>query len=357
MMQRFACCGLLLALCQAAALGAGQPAPTANRAQAAPEYVGEAVCAGCHEATSAQFRYSVHARLKEFERRGHADQCEACHGAGSKHAESADPQLITRFSPQLAIRSRGKVIRATADAASNRTCLACHGENHAAEWPGSEHAMSGLSCADCHVIHQARRANMGMEKTLLGLKPRQAQAPPPRASLRAAEPDLCYGCHREKRAQMNYTSHHPVREGRMACSSCHAVHGSAGEKLLRTSGQRVNELCYGCHTSKQGPFLFEHAVDHEGCGACHEPHGTVANNLLRQNEPFLCLQCHEAHFHIGRSGISTALNLPTGASANPFGESGWRAAFATKCTQCHTQIHGTDLPSQSLSGRGKALTR
>ena len=36
---------------------------------------------------------------------------------------------------------------------------------------------------------------------------------------------------------------------------------------------------------------------------------------------------------------------------------GWKKGFLTKCTTCHTAIHGTDLPSQSISGQGAALTR
>ena len=32
---------------------------------------------------------------------------------------------------------------------------------------------------------------------------------------------------------------------------------------------------------------------------------------------------------------------------NKFGEEGWRKAFLTKCSTCHTVVHGSDLPSQS----------
>jgi len=182
-------------------------------------------------------------------------------------------------------------------------------------------------------------------------------APPPRASLKKAEPELCYDCHREKRAQMNFTSHHPVREGRMTCSSCHDTHGGQTDHLLRNA-ESEKAFCTNCHPSKHGPFVFEHAAVEEGCNVCHQPHGTVADNLLKQNEPFLCLQCHEAHFHIGREGATTPVTSnPTGSSNNPNGVSGWRQAFTTKCTQCHSQVHGSDLPSQSITSRGKALTR
>jgi len=35
----------------------------------------------------------------------------------------------------------------------------------------------------------------------------------------------------------------------------------------------------------------------------------------------------------------------------------WAKAYATKCTQCHAQVHGSDLPSQTVPGQGRALTR
>ena len=47
---------------------------------------------------------------------------------------------------------------------------------------------------------------------------------------------------------------------------------------------------------------------------------------------------------------------PDGMVPN-IGPSGFRQAFATKCTQCHTQVHGSDLPSQTVPGLGGGLTR
>jgi predicted CXXCH cytochrome family protein len=314
------------------------------RAQSKAEPVGQETCLGCHDALGAQFQRSVHARLAEQEYRaprGMGTGCEACHGPGSLHAGSGDPALIFRF--------KGAEAR---DA--SQKCITCHIDNVGLEWDSSDHALTGMACTDCHRIHQSRRSFATTEKASGPLMPMLANTPP-RASLAKPEMQLCLDCHKDKRAQMMFSSHHPVREGKMGCSSCHEVHGSP-VRQLRTE-ERVSDLCLKCHTSKQGPFVFEHAPVTEGCLTCHEPHGTVANNLLRQNEPFLCLQCHEAHFHVGRSGISTPLSLPSGSSSNPFGERGWRTAFGTKCTECHSQIHGSDLPGQSVPSRGGALTR
>lgn len=329
-------CALLTLLLFTPAPGYGEGA---RGSPVAPE-----VCATCHDAVAQQFQHSVHARLAEHETRGKKDLrgCQACHGAGSAHAESADPEKIFSF-------KKAEARAATA------VCLDCHRDHTGADWASSEHALAGMSCNDCHRIHQSRRSFAVGQQALPGLRMIHENAPPPRYSLNKPEPQLCLECHKDMTARMMMTSRHPVREGKMKCSSCHQPHGSP-IRQLRTE-ERVNDLCLKCHTAKQGPFVFEHPPVVENCLTCHEPHGTVANNLLRQNEPFLCLQCHEAHFHVGRSGQTGTLTLPSGGSTNPYGERGWRTAFGTKCSQCHSQIHGSDLPGQSVPGRGRSLIR
>jgi predicted CXXCH cytochrome family protein len=319
----------------------------AGGSPAGAAFSGDKACADCHSDKMEQFAASPHGRLKQFELGGSIGRCESCHGAGSKHIdEGGDASLINGFKDAEARQSM-------------RACTACHGDNAAMHWKGSEHQMAGVACTSCHTIHQSRRITTPMARPLEGANPLRVSrqtAPPPRASLKKAEPDLCYDCHREKRAQMNMTSHHPVREGRMTCSSCHNTHGSPSANLLRNA-ESEKAFCTNCHPGQQGPFVFEHAAVEEGCNVCHQPHGTVADNLLKQNEPYVCLQCHEAHFHLGREGATAPVYTGTGGSTNPNGVAGWRKAFGTKCTQCHTRIHGSDLPSQGISSRGKALTR
>jgi DmsE family decaheme c-type cytochrome len=149
----------------------------------------------------------------------------------------------------------------------------------------------------------------------------------------------------------------------MSCGDCHNPHGE-----LNTH-ERTNDLCLDCHSRYQGPFVFGHAPVEEDCTICHDPHGSVANNLLVQNEPFLCLQCHEGHFHLLRKGfdpntgtyntrgkpIDPDLNKTLVDAANPHGAEGFQMSFGTKCTTCHQVVHGSDYPSQPLSAGG--LTR
>ena len=157
----------------------------------------------------------------------------------------------------------------------------------------------------------------------------------------------------------------------MDCSSCHAPHGTTVD-MLKTD-ERPAELCLSCHPQFAGPFIFEHEPVYEGCDVCHAPHGAVADNLLWQAEPFLCLQCHEMHFHAGLEGepedsayvpifdpeFDPDVDRPTypdGTVPN-IGPSGFRQAFTTKCTQCHTQVHGSDSPSQAVPNSGRGLMR
>ena len=153
----------------------------------------------------------------------------------------------------------------------------------------------------------------------------------------------------------------------MTCSSCHEPHGSLnGEAGMLRTNERVNDLCFSCHARYQGPFIFQHSPVAESCLECHDPHGTVANNLLTQNEPFLCLQCHEGHFHANRE--ARTVNIPakpgtidayTGKTHSITGRNinDWSRGFLTKCTSCHQSVHGSDSPSQTVVGHGAGLTR
>jgi predicted CXXCH cytochrome family protein len=340
---------VLLAIASLVALTAGtirlaqaqttRPSPPA----AASTVVGAETCAGCHDAVAAQFSHSAHGDLAAFERRGQPAGCESCHGPGGKHAESGDPTDILGFADRPA-------------ASVNSACQTCHRGDHAMAWAGSAHAMSDLTCINCHRIHQSREVVAG-PRAVEGTPPPHANAPAAKGSLVKRESELCYGCHNDMRAKFSASSHHPVREGKMTCSSCHEVHGTGQQNALLKTDERKNDLCYRCHSTKQGPFMFEHAPVDEDCMTCHDPHGAISNNLLKQGEPFLCLQCHEMHFHNARLSPNTPFSLPAGGSTNPNGASGFMRAFGTRCTNCHTKIHGSDLPSQGVTGGGKALTR
>ena len=142
------------------------------------------------------------------------------------------------------------------------------------------------------------------------------------------------------------TSHHPVREGKMSCASCHNPHDGAQPKMLKADS--VNELCYQCHAEKRGPFLFEHAPVREDCVSCHEPHGTNHKRLLVQKLPNLCWNCHltgSGHFGSG-DNLSTELGARVAPTGAPSGYPTANSRFVEKsCKNCHTNLHGSNSPS------------
>jgi len=264
-------------------------------------YVGSEACAVCHEDVFEYFRETIHYKIRSFEvAAGQERGCEGCHGPGSAHVmERGDVEKIINFSNLTA-------------AQSSSICLKCHAQGSLIHWKSNLHALSDVGCNDCHKSHKTTAKKM----------------------LYKGDPELCYDCHQQMRARAQFPSHHPIKEGKMKCTECHNTHGGEPNGLRALS---VNDLCFECHADKQGPFIYEHPPVEEGCDLCHDAHGTIANNLLKQSEPFLCLRCHRGHRGIDMAGIHPAMST-----------------LITSCTQCHSQIHGSDLPSQM--GRG-VLTR
>lgn len=270
------------------------------------------LCAACHEDVVDAFAGTVHARIRSFEVQGRTVGCTGCHGDGTRHAEEADPSLIRSF----------------ADGANQEVCASCHQSKSHFAWNASTHAAEGVGCLDCHSVHEAD-----------------------------APLATCRQCHAEVEAQMQLPSHHPVREGKMDCASCHDVHNAVAGHLKTPTG-RVNDLCSDCHLDKEGPWVFEHPPVMEDCSICHTPHGAVADNLLLANEPMLCLQCHDFHFHAGyQASDDHEVDVGGIPRENLNGRTGFNIAFSTKCTQCHARVHGSDLPSQTVPGGGRGLTR
>ncbi len=295
-------------------------------------YVGSSTCLDCHE-DMANDKNNIHMKIADFEvSGGYKTGCESCHGPASLHVDGdGDTSKIIRF---------GEEGISPEEIAG--VCTTCHQADEVMNWPGSIHAERDVACTECHKVHHNKNKNL-MAKN--------------------RELDLCSECHKDVTSQMYLMSRHPVKDGKMSCSDCHNPHGSASleEGMLRTD-ERVNDLCLTCHTRYQGPFVFEHDPVVEDCLICHDPHGTVANNLLKQQEPFLCLQCHEAHFHAARASSLEKHGIPGGGSPYDNGRKlqgtnyGFQKSFMTKCTQCHQYVHGSDFTSQTVTS-GHGLTR
>ncbi|MBU8932659.1 MAG: DmsE family decaheme c-type cytochrome [candidate division Zixibacteria bacterium] len=282
--------------------------------------VPDETCADCHDELVAAFEQTTHGTYFGEIGRMEGQSCESCHGSALEHVEEGEPESI--INPAKHDEFGG-----------TQLCLTCHDGHTFDNWMFSGHSAAGVTCADCHTVHQAHSSKTSTTTT-----------------------ELCYGCHTQVRAESFMPSRHPIAEGKMSCLDCHGVHGEDAPLAQNGTGR---ELCFGCHAEKEGPFVFEHAPVSEDCMMCHTAHGSVANNLLKQNEPALCLNCHPMHFHATVDGLDGSFTPPATAPDRTTMSTpdGWKTGMLTKCTQCHTTVHGTDLPSQSITTGGGALTR
>lgn len=290
-----------LALCVLGLTLSGQPIFS----QAEATYIGNEACLECHDEREADYTNNPHHRV-EFDAALVADQvgCESCHGPGSLHKDSEGD-------PEHAGYATVRIFKGLEPAAASAVCQECHQGDEQMYWEHSTHADNGVSCVQCHDIHQP----IGLESE----------------NLLAGENtnELCLTCHQEKRAGLARSGHMPIKEGSMDCADCHNPHGSVGDHQLRASS--TNELCESCHTDKRGPFLWEHPPVREDCLNCHEPHGSNSDKVLAAKRPFLCQRCHIATRH-----PSTLYDLPDLESNRLFNRS---------CTNCHSQVHGSNHPS------------
>jgi DmsE family decaheme c-type cytochrome len=182
-----------------------------------------------------------------------------------------------------------------------------------------KHQSMQIPCDSCHSIH----------------KPAQEKS-----FLKAREPDLCFNCHKNIRAQSNKQSHHPVKEGMLNCSSCHDAMGTPNPKGM-IKADSINDLCYQCHAEKRGPFAFEHPPVSENCLNCHEPHGSNHSTLLTRKAPLLCESCHDVAGHPSQPYTNLhSFTGPATSSKNRF--------FGRSCLNCHANIHGSSLSDHWL---------
>ncbi len=256
--------------------------------------------------------------------------CYQCHSSMQQYEKLAHPHQIMgskSFTCDTCHDPHGSVRQET----RSDLCVQCHNDAPTMAWHSSTHSLNGVACTDCHNPHPDT-----MVEETVGIKHTNLIRPK-RMPMSVQDPQTCYKCHPKVYAQNAMPSHHPIKEGKMVCSDCHDGHGQTQGNLKEAT---VNQLCYRCHADLQGPFVYEHSPVAQDCSICHNPHGAVANNLLHQPATFLCLRCHSGHRVGPTSGAHTFAGLPdTGTDV------GQQRAFFSDCTECHAQIHGSNLPS------------
>ena len=271
---------------------------------------GADTCLSCHEeqTTLALFRGKHAVPSDPRSPFGHGQlQCEACHGPGGPHSGR-----VRRGQERPPIIGFGND-KPTPVAQQNAMCLTCHDGDMGFGWQNDAHAGGEVACADCHVSHT------GSDPVLKT----------------STQPEQCYECHVQTKTRMQKAFTHPLADGKMDCSSCHAVHGDAvdGDLLHAT----INDTCQTCHAELRGPFLWEHAPVSEDCGLCHAPHGSNHPGLLSKRGPLLCQSCHSQSGHPSFTFESDGL-----ASEMPS-----QYLLGQNCMNCHSQVHGSNHPSGS----------
>ena len=234
--------------------------------------------------------------------------------ASAKNAPARPVPFVVRAAAPADGRSAGGIISYRPDdpgrtvEENNRICLGCHERGQRTYWQGSVHEERGLACTNCHTVMTSVSAQFQLKT--------------------AFQPDTCFQCHKDRRAQMFRSSHMPMREGKIVCSDCHNPHGSAylGSNAAMLWEDSINDNCYKCHAEKRGPFLFEHMPVRENCLNCHDPHGSINEFSLKMPRPRLCFECHTIG-HAETTGLNS--NFTMGRA----------------CQNCHAMIHGTNSPS------------
>ena len=228
-----------------------------------------------------------------------SDQCDMCHDNIYKDFATADHARLM----------------AQGTNALDAGCESCHG-------PCSAHAESGGDTKPPYAFTAGRGEASSYGAHVVDQPARSQET-------------VCYTCHLDVRGQFNLPNHHPVPEGRMACTDCHDPHKGSIFKGGGTSLLSENEMCLRCHPAQQGPFVFEHEALREGCTTCHNPHGSVNPKLLVNRNSNLCLKCHfvqqTSSGQLLISGSDHTLRLSQGTC--------WTAG-------CHEAVHGSRVNPQ-----------
>ena len=283
------------------------------RAQAALKK--DEVCTKCHDESENAPVLSLYQTKHGVRGDVRTPTCQSCHGTSDNHVKGASDGK-GRPSPDVVFKKGAYAASGENERADQ--CLTCHKDTRRHNWDGGAHQTNGVACNSCHQVHR----------------------PQDKVLSKKTQPEVCYTCHKEQRADARKISHHPINEGKVVCSDCHNPHGSTGQKLLKKN--TINETCQTCHAEKRGPMLFEHQPVTEACTHCHTPHGSNINALLKSRPPFLCRECHDGTHGsagpVGRNaaGIQGGLTKSTGPSATEVGRG---------CTNCHVQVHGSNSPA------------
>ncbi len=172
-----------------------------NRKNQQFTYEGTEKCLSCHSAEKMQLMGKGPHGKKDNASTPYAQQgCESCHGPGSFHVSRAHggrgfPKMVT-----FGKKASSSIKQQTT------ACLKCHGKKGAhikpIQWPGSSHAVAGLSCSSCHQLHTEKRP-LSSQKT---------------------QAEKCYSCHKKQRKLHPKFERKGIEFNKLNCFTCHDVH-------------------------------------------------------------------------------------------------------------------------------------
>ncbi len=213
------------------------------------------LCFNCHDSNLIK-KSNLHTPLK-------GGDCIACHSAHS----SPNERLLT--------------------APLEKICFSCHEDVKKGLSKKYVHKPVKENCQKCHDPHSSSQ----------------------KAQLRKVEAEMCIDCHKSLHAKTIQAlskpkfPHQPVQKGE--CSSCHGVHFTDFEKLLKAP---LKGICLTCHKGlgeKVNASKFFHGpVVQNDCAACHETHGSPNPKILKSYFPAefyvsyrtenyaICFDCH-----------------------------------------------------------------
>ena len=288
------------------------PAPVAEDGYAKGD---PQTCRGCH---SGDARIVAFLKLSPMAVKGDPKTpmaqggCESCHGPSAAHVASrskggdGEPGVVFKGPNASPVAER------------NAVCLGCHESGMRMNWQGSQMSAPASPA------------------------PTATPSTPPKdpVLVKETQPQECFTCHAEQRADSFKYSHHPIREGKVVCSDCHNPIGSPGPKLLKEF--TVNETCYNCHAEKRGPMLWEHQPVRENCLNCHTPHGSNQPRLMTSTWAS-CAPAATARLRTQRRRVRRRATR----ARHRQGTAPINSALANQrlCLNCHSQIHGSNSPN------------
>lgn len=288
----------------------------------------ELACALCHAPQVQALVAGPHGQIDGDE----TSRCASCHGQLGDHAQHPMNEAVEqRFGGEAGLNA----------AAASAVCLRCHeGARTLMHWDAGRHRQAQVGCTDCHSVHSAALLR-SHGQALVETSRLDPSINTWVSTSRRLEAESCVRCHQAIRVQMNKFSHHPIMEGKLACTDCHNPHGSLSAKLLKADDSHA--LCLDCHANKRGPFMWPHPPAEENCLSCHSPHGSNHERLLNQKMPGLCQDCHDGSRHPG-SFYGADQSFAAGQNTRLVGRS---------CINCHQLVHGSNAPGS----RGRFFTR